>query len=66
MDNIEINKFDYGGSGAPTSAFYSEHSGPATTVSAQSVISTTENTFEAFIADNYYFLDLNDFFILVF
>lgn len=61
MDNIEINKFDYGGSGAPTSAFYSEHSGPATTVSAQSVISTTENTFEAFIADNYYFLDLNEF-----
>ena len=61
MDNIEINKFDYGGSGAPTSAFYSEHSGPATTVSAQSVISTTENTFEAFIADNYYFLDMNEF-----
>ena len=30
-------------------------------MSAQSVISTTENTFEAFVADNYNFLDLNEF-----
>lgn len=44
----------------PTSAFYSLWSGPATTLSAQSVISTTETTFEAFVADNYLFLDLTE------
>lgn len=32
----------------------------ATTLSAQSVISTAENLFEGFIADNYYFLDINE------
>lgn len=51
----------YGGSGAKTSSFYSTWSGPATTLSAQSVISTTENLFEAFLADNYYFLDYDEF-----
>ena len=52
---------DYGGSGAKTSSFYSTWSGPATTLSAQSVISTTENLFEAFLADNYNFLDYDEF-----
>lgn len=50
----------YGGSGAKTSSFYSEYSGPATTLSAQSVIATTENLFESFLADNYNFLDLDE------
>lgn len=50
----------YGGSGAKSSAFYSKWSAPATTLTAQSVISTTENTFEAFLMDNYHFLDLNE------
>lgn len=52
----------YGASGAPTSSFYSLYSGPACTLSSQQIISTTENTFEAFVADNYDFIDLNEFF----
>ena len=58
---INANSY-YGGSGMPTSAFYSTWSGPATTSSAQIVISTTENTFEAFIVDNYRFIDINELF----
>lgn len=34
----------------------------ATTNSAQTVISTTMNLFESFVADNYNFIDLNEFF----
>ena len=56
---INANSY-YGGSGAKTSSFYSKYSGPATTLSAQSVISTTENLFESFLAGNYDFLDLNE------
>ena len=52
----------YGSSGTPSSAFYSLHSGPATTLSAQSVISTAKNFFEAFLADNYVFLDTDELF----
>lgn len=50
----------YGASGAPTSAFYSKWSGPATTLSAQQVISTTEQTFESFLTDNFIFIDFNE------
>lgn len=50
----------YGGSGSKTSAFYSKWSGPATTKSAQSVISSTETTFEAFLVDNFIFIDYNE------
>ena len=56
---INANSY-YGGSGAKTSSFYSQYSGPATTLSAQSVIATTENLFESFLADNYSFFDLNE------
>lgn len=42
------------------SAFYSKYSGPATTGTAQSVISTTETFFEAFLMDNYKFIDINE------
>lgn len=55
-EKVNANSY-YGGSGAKSSAFYSKWSGPATTLSAQSVISTTENTFEAIIGDNYQFID---------
>ena len=51
---------DYGASGAPSSAFYSKWSGPATTHSAQEVISTAENLFEGLIADNYLFINLTE------
>lgn len=50
----------YGASGAQSSAFYSLWSGPATTLSAQSVISTAETLFEGFIGDNYTFLNLTE------
>ena len=50
----------YGASGMPSSPFYSQWSGPATTCTAQSVISTTETMFEAFLSDNFYFIDINE------
>lgn len=50
----------YGASGAKTSPFYSEYSAIATTSSAQSVISTTETTYEAFLADNFVFIHFNE------
>lgn len=58
---INANSY-YGASGLKSSAFYSEYSGPATTLTAQQIIATTENTFEAFVHDNYQFLDLNELF----
>lgn len=60
-EKILANSY-YGGSGAKSSAFYSKWSAPATTLSAQSIISTTENTFEAFLMDNYQFVDINELF----
>lgn len=56
---INANSY-YGASGAPSSAFYSAYSGPATTLSAQSVISTAKNFFEGFLADNYPFLNSSE------
>ena len=56
---ILVNSY-YGASGMPKSAFYSKYSGPATTGTAQSVISTTETFFEAFLMDNYKFIDINE------
>lgn len=58
-EKISVNSY-YGASGAPSSAFYSLWSGPATTITAQSVISTTETTFEAFLVDNFKFTDINE------
>lgn len=54
-EKILANSY-YGGSGMPSSAFYSEWSGAATTLSAQSVISTAEQMFEGMIADNYIYI----------
>lgn len=59
IEKINANSY-YGASGAPSSAFYSLYSGPATTSSAQSVISTAEQMFEGFVADNYLFLNLTE------
>lgn len=50
----------YGASGAKTSPFYSKWSAIATTSSAQSAISTTETTFEAFLVDNFVFIHFNE------
>ena len=50
----------YGGSGMPASAFYNIYTAPSTTLSAQSVISTAETTFEAFLVSNFTFVDINE------
>lgn len=55
-EKVNANSY-YGGSGAKSSAFYSKWSGPATTLSAQSVISTTKCTFESILGNNYSFTD---------
>lgn len=60
-EKINMNAY-YGASGAPSSAFYSKWSGPATTLTAQSVISTAETLFESFLADNYIFLNMTELF----
>ena len=59
IHKVNANAY-YGASGAPSSAFYSEFSGAATTLTAQSVISTAKNLFEGLIADNYPFLNLTE------
>lgn len=50
----------YGCSGAKTSPFYSKWSAIATTATAQSAISTTMTTFEAFLVDNFIFIHFNE------
>lgn len=50
----------YGGSGMKASAFYNKYAGPATTKSAQSVISTAMTTFEAFLVSSFTFVDINE------
>lgn len=50
----------YGASGMPKSAFYSLWSGPATTHSAQQVISCAETLFEGLLVDNYKFIDISE------
>ena len=54
-----VNSY-YGGAGMPTSPFYSKWSGPAVTGGAQQVISTCEQCFEGFVADNYNFIDITE------
>lgn len=58
-EKINANSY-YGGSGTPSSAFYSTWSGPATTHTAQEVISTAETLFEGFVGDNYLFLNATE------
>jgi len=54
-----VNSY-YGASGMPSSKFYSKWSGPATTSSAQEVISSCEQLFEGYVADNYDFINLTE------
>lgn len=50
----------YGSSGMAASAFYNKFCAAATTASAQSVISTCYSTFEAFLANNFIFYNINE------
>lgn len=56
---VNANSY-YGGSGMPSSAFYNKYCAASTTATAQSVISTCYSTFEAFLADNFLFYDINE------
>ena len=55
-----IMNAEYGGSGAPTAAFYTKYSPAATTLMAQSIITTMAAFFESFIGDNQKFYHINE------
>ena len=51
---------EYGASGAPSAAFYTKYSPAATTLMAQSIITTMAAFFEGYIGDNQKFFHLNE------
>lgn len=51
---------EYGGSGTPTAAFYTKYSPAATTLMAQSIITTMAAFFESFVGDNQKFYSINE------
>ena len=53
-----IMNAEYGGSGAPTAAFYTKYSPAATTLMAQSIITTMAAFFEGYIGDNQKFYSI--------
>lgn len=55
-----IMNADYGGSGTPTAAFYTKYSPAATTLMAQSIITTMAAFFESFVGDNQKFFNINE------
>lgn len=55
-----IMNADYGGSGTPTAAFYTKYSPAATTLMAQSIITTMAAFFEGFVGDNLKFFSTNE------
>ena len=55
-----IMNAEYGGSGAPTAAFYTKYSPAATTLMAQSIITTMAAFFEGFVGDNQKFFSVNE------
>lgn len=55
-----IMNAEYGGSGTPTAAFYTKYSPAATTLMAQSIITTMAAFFEGYIGDNLKFFNANE------
>ena len=55
-----IMNAEYGGSGAPTAAFYNKYSPAATTLMAQSIITTMAAFFESYVGDNQKFYSINE------
>lgn len=55
-----IMNAEYGGSGAPTAAFYTKYSPAATTLMAQSIITTMAAFFEGYVGDNQKFFHVNE------
>lgn len=61
QQNIKvIMNAEYGGSGAPTAAFYTKYSPAATTLMAQSIITTMAAFFEGYVGDNQKFFHVNE------
>lgn len=65
LDLDQLNKkiimnAEYGGSGAPTAAFYTKYSPPATTLMAQSIITTMAAFFESYVGNNQKFFSINE------
>ena len=58
-EKINMNSY-YGASGLPSSPFYSKYSGPATTHTAQEIISSAEMLFEGLLGDNYIYLNTTE------
>jgi hypothetical protein len=58
-EKINANSY-YGASGAPTSNFFNLYTATSVTATGQSLISTTETAFEAFLANNIPFSDLDE------
>ena len=55
-----IMNAEYGGSGAPTAAFYTKYSPAATTLMAQSIITTMAAFFEGYVGDNHKFFHIDE------
>jgi len=55
-----IMNAEYGASGAPTAAFYNKYSPAATTLMAQSIITTMAAFFEGYVGDNQKFFSVNE------
>lgn len=55
-----IMNAEYGGSGTPTAAFYTKYSPAATTLMAQSIITTMAAFFEGYVGDNQKFFNINE------
>lgn len=55
-----IMNAEYGGSGAPTAAFYTKYSPAATTLMAQSIITTMAAFFEGYVGDNQKYFHANE------
>lgn len=60
MNKKVIMNAEYGGSGAPTAAFYTKYSPAATTLMAQSIITIMASFFESFIGDNQKFYHIDE------
>lgn len=60
MNAKVVMNAEYGASGAPTSAFYTKYSPAATTLMAQSIITTMAAFFEGYVGDNQKFFHLNE------
>ena len=60
MNKKVIMNAEYGGSGAPTAAFYTKYSPAATTLMAQSIITTMAAFFESYVGDNQKFFSINE------